>query len=52
MTFLKKMLDVTKMTAEPNAIRRPMKSEAEMSKLHASITPSVSGTNERYVFGE
>lgn len=47
MIFLKKMLDVTKIIADPNAMRRPMKSEADMSKLHTSMTPSVRGMRER-----
>lgn len=45
--FLKKMFEVTKTTAEPNAQRRPRALEADMSKLQASMTPMVSGTKEK-----
>lgn len=45
-TFLKKMLDDTKINAEPNAHRRPMKFDADMSNVQASMTPSVNGTKE------
>ena len=50
MIFLKKMLDVTKTIAEPNAQRRPIAFDADMSKLQASMTPIVSGSREKYVF--
>lgn len=52
MTFLKKIFDDTKMTAEPNAQIRPRKLDADMSNEHASMTPRVSGSSDRYVLGE
>lgn len=47
MIFLKKMLEDTKTSAEPNAHSRPIALDAEMSKLHASMTPIVRGSNDR-----
>lgn len=44
--FLKKMLEDTKISDEPNAHRRPMKFDADISNVHASMTPSVNGTKE------
>lgn len=52
MIFLKNMLELTKTRAEPKAQARPMKSDAETSKEHASMTPRVSGKSEVYVFAE
>jgi hypothetical protein len=49
MIFLKKMFDVTKTIAEPNAQRRPAVLDADISNVQASITPMVSGKRERYV---
>jgi hypothetical protein len=40
------MFDVTKTIAEPNADRIPMKFEADMSNVQASMTPKVKGSNE------
>lgn len=51
MIFLKKIFEETKTTADPNAQRRPIAFEADMSKLQASITPKVSGNKDRYVCG-
>ena len=50
--FLKKMFCDTKMIADPNAQMRPIMLDADVSKLHASITPTVKGSNEKYVLGE
>ena len=50
MIFLKKMFEDTNTSAEPNAHNKPMAFDAETSKLHASITPSVRGSNDRYVW--
>ena len=52
MTFLKNIFEDTKMIAEPNAQRRPRALEADMSKEQASITPTVRGRRDMYVFGE
>lgn len=52
MIFLKKMFELTKTSADPNAHSRPIAFDADMSKLHASITPIVSGSNETYVLAE
>lgn len=51
-TFLKKMLELTKMSAEPNAQSKPIAFDSDMSELQARITPMVSGRRERYVFAE
>jgi hypothetical protein len=45
--FLKTMLDDTKTMAEPKADSRPIKSDADTSNEHASMTPNVSGNKER-----
>lgn len=50
--FLKKMLEDTKTSAEPNAQRSPVVFDAETSKVQASITPKVKGRSEMYVLGE
>lgn len=50
--FLKNMLDDTNMRAEPNAHRRPVVLDADMSNVVASITPRVRGSSDKYVFGE
>ena len=44
--FLKKIFWETNTMAEPNAQRRPIAFDADMSKLHASMTPRVSGSRE------
>lgn len=49
---MKKMFCDTKMIAEPNAQISPIMLDAEVSKLHASMTPMVNGSNEKYVLGE
>jgi hypothetical protein len=46
MTFLKKMLELTKTRADPKAQRRPIAFDAETSNEQASITPNVSGRSE------
>lgn len=46
MIFLKKMLEETNTSAEPNAQRRPMKSDADISNEQASITPMVRGRSD------
>lgn len=50
--FLKKMLELTKTSAEPNALRSPKVFDADTSKEHANITPIVSGRREIYVLAE
>jgi hypothetical protein len=45
--FLKKMLELTKTSAEPKAHSRPMVLEADTSNEHASMTPRVRGRRER-----
>jgi len=45
--FLKKMLEDTKTRAEPNAQRRPVVFDADMSNVQASITPRVRGRREK-----
>jgi hypothetical protein len=49
--FLKKMLELTNTRAEPNAQRRPVGFEAD-SNVHASMTPTIRGSREKYVLGE
>ena len=51
-TFLKKMLEETNMMAEANAQTSPRKLDADMSNVHASMTPTVNGSNEMYVDAE
>lgn len=46
MTFLKKMFELTKMTADPKAQDKPRKLEPETSNVHTSITPTVRGRRE------
>lgn len=48
---MKKMFCDTKIIAEPNAQMTPIILDAEVSKLHASMTPNVKGSNEKYVLG-
>lgn len=50
-TFLKKMLEETKMTADPNAHRRPSGLEA-ISNEQESMTPIVNGRRDAYVVAE
>jgi hypothetical protein len=50
--FLKNMLELTKMRAEPKADINPKILDADTSKVHASMTPMVSGRRERYVLAE
>lgn len=45
--FLKKIFWETKTIVEPRAHTRPKMFEKEISKEQASITPSVSGNNDR-----
>ena len=52
MTFLKNMLELTKMSADPKAQRRPIAFDAETSNEKASITPIVNGSSEIYVLPE
>lgn len=52
MIFLKKMLEDTKTMADPNAHRRPVTLEADISNEQASMTPSVSGSSDMYVLAE
>jgi hypothetical protein len=52
MIFLKKMLELTKTIADPNAQERPTKLAPDMSKVVASITPTVRGIKDKYVFDE
>lgn len=52
MTFLKKMFELTKMSAEPNAQSKPIAFDSDMSELQARMTPMVSGRREMYVFAE
>jgi hypothetical protein len=44
--FLKKMLELTKTKADPNAQSKPTVFDAEMSNEQASITPIVRGDKE------
>jgi len=46
------MLELTNTSADPNAHKRPIAFDADMSKLHASITPIVSGRRDMYVLAE
>ena len=52
MTFLKKMFELTKISAEPNAQSKPIAFDNDMSELQARMTPIVSGRREMYVFAE
>lgn len=52
MIFLKKIFEDTNMRAEPKAHKRPIILEADMSNVHASMTPMVSGRSEMYVEAE
>lgn len=45
--FLKNMLEDTNTRAEPNAHRRPIVFEADISNVVANITPKVSGRRDR-----
>lgn len=45
--FLKKMFEETKTRAEPKAQRRPVVFDADMSNVHANITPIVRGRRDR-----
>ena len=47
MTFLKKILELTKMIADPKAQDRPRKLEPETSNVQTSMTPMVRGRRER-----
>ena len=51
MSFLKKMLEETKMMADPNAQKRPRGLDAT-SNEQESMTPIVNGRSERYVEAE
>lgn len=51
MSFLKKMLEDTKMIADPNAHRRPRGFDA-ISNEQDSMTPIVNGRREIYVEAE
>ena len=46
MTFLKKILELTKTRAEPKAQSKPIALEAETSNEHANMTPMVRGRSE------
>lgn len=46
MIFLKKILELTKTSADPKAHNRPMKSDAETANEQASMTPMVKGRSE------
>jgi len=46
MIFLKNILELTKMRADPKADIRPKILDADISKVHASMTPIVSGRRE------
>ena len=50
-SFLKKMLEDTKMMADPNAHRRPRGFDA-ISNEQESMTPMVNGRREMYVEAE
>lgn len=52
MIFLKKMFCDTKTKVEPNAQNNPKMFESEMSTEVASMTPAVSGNNDKYVGAE
>jgi hypothetical protein len=45
-TFLKKILELTKTRAEPKAQSKPIALEAETSDEHANMTPMVRGRSE------
>ena len=45
-TFLKKILELTKTRAEPKAQSKPIALEAETSNEHANMTPMVRGRSE------
>lgn len=49
---MKNMFEDTNTMAEANAQNNPIAFETETSKEQASITPSVRGRREMYVFGE
>ena len=46
MTFLKKILELTKTRAEPKAQSKPIAFDAETSNEHANMTPMVKGRSE------
>jgi len=52
MIFLKKIFDDTNTMADPNAHSKPTKLDAETSKEQASMTPTVRGSRDKYVFAE
>jgi hypothetical protein len=52
MTFLKKIFEVTKTSAEPKAQASPVTLLADMSNEQANMTPRVKGSSEKYVFPE
>ena len=52
MTFLKNMFDETNTSAEAKALRSPSAFDADMSNEQASMTPTMRGISEKYVFAE